>query len=88
MLGSEEEEHGSIIGEKRLEGMEESESASEEVRAVSGRRHTGCDGGAGRPSCCGAVSLTHTICASSLDSGLCGNGASRNSVDAISDGGW
>ena len=41
MLGSEEEEeHGGIIGEKRLEGMGESEGASEEVRTVSGRRHT------------------------------------------------
>ncbi|XLT51903.1 hypothetical protein HN873_044507 [Arachis hypogaea] len=41
MLGSkEEEEHGGIIGEKRLEGMGESEGASDEVKTVSGRRYT------------------------------------------------
>ncbi|RYR74136.1 hypothetical protein Ahy_A02g008759 [Arachis hypogaea] len=55
MLGSEEEEeYGGIIGDKRLEGMGESEGASEDVRMVSGRRRIGgredgCDGSAGRP---------------------------------------
>ncbi|RYR56863.1 hypothetical protein Ahy_A05g022579 isoform B [Arachis hypogaea] len=40
MLGSEEEEHDGIIGEKRFKRMGESEGASEEVRTVTGRRHT------------------------------------------------
>ncbi|XLT82342.1 hypothetical protein HN873_004095, partial [Arachis hypogaea] len=40
MLGFEEEKHGGVIGEKRLKRMGESEGASEEVRMVSGRRHT------------------------------------------------
>ncbi|XLT31995.1 hypothetical protein HN873_063287, partial [Arachis hypogaea] len=41
MLGfEEEEEYGGIIGEKRFEGMGENEGASEEMRTMSGRRHT------------------------------------------------